>query len=85
MKWRELFFYKVEEPEPVVQIPEQPAHCETCGGSLYITDRDNNGVCDPCWAAKERVTFEENQREEIEQRKARILLQRELAQRGPFV
>lgn len=49
----------VREDPPRQLTPEQPVHCQTCGGSLYLVDRDDNGMCDECWAKAEKVSFDE--------------------------
>lgn len=29
--------------------PEPPSQCPDCGCSMYLADRDDDGVCDECW------------------------------------
>lgn len=75
------------QPTSVVESPEieAPVRCQDCGSSLWIVDRDDNGVCDNCWARKETVTFEEDQQRGIEELKQRKKLQEEIANRGLFL
>lgn len=45
-----------------VEPAEPPARCDTCGGSMWLVDSDDNGLCDECWARAEKIGFEEQQR-----------------------
>lgn len=65
--------------------PEPPARCPDCGRSMYLADRDDNGICDECWEKKAMVTFDEEQLAEVRRVREAHQLQKELSERGPVI
>lgn len=74
---------KLPAQEETLEL-EPPVRCTDCGGSLWITDRDDNGVCDPCREKKKTITFEEAQAAEVRRLKEQIRVQKEISERGPL-
>lgn len=57
-----------ESVENVIE-PEPPARCQSCGGSLWIVDRDADGLCDECWVKAEKIKLSEYEAEQRESAK----------------